>query len=343
VFAIFGLITLAALGLSVLVSDGESNSPEDDAGDLDVDSDESGDEISVIPDGLDVPQVVFPSHGQAIWTNANFQAIDADALQTDVDYTNAITVDDVSGAQEIDASKFENSIVNSGAGDTVVGSDSTGEGGVFVSVSTGGAYVEGGSSNGVFMTTGDEDSIFAGKGDDLVIGGNGASYLNGDDGDDTIFSSNERYFVTTRTTDIATFSDASKDTLNGGAGDDLIYLGTGDEGTGGAGADTIFAIGYDIFVTDFEWGVDSLQIPLSKSEVVDHVCEVDPLKVAELLTVEELDGILHITVGADTLVRLPDGDDVSICFHFPSEFGDTIYNISDGQPVSKASVLISIY
>ena len=79
-FAIFGLITLAALGLSVLVSDGEPNSPEDDAGDLDVDSDESGDEISAIPDGSDVPQVVFPSHGQAIWTNANFQAIDADDI-----------------------------------------------------------------------------------------------------------------------------------------------------------------------------------------------------------------------------------------------------------------------
>ena len=68
-------------------------------------------------------------------------------------------------------------------------------------------------------------------GDDLIYGGNGPDLLFGDDGDDTLYSFNSS---------LDSQGLPNKETLSGGAGDDILYVG-GTAGTldGGAGNDTL--------------------------------------------------------------------------------------------------------
>ncbi|MGV6811237.1 MAG: Hint domain-containing protein [Brevirhabdus sp.] len=74
--------------------------------------------------------------------------------------------------------------------------------------------VEAGAGNDTILSGEEEDLVYAGEGHDRIMGGNG---------DDTIYG------------------EAGNDYASGDAGDDLIYLGTGnDKGSGDAGNDTIF-------------------------------------------------------------------------------------------------------
>jgi Ca2+-binding RTX toxin-like protein len=97
------------------------------------------------------------------------------------------------------------------------------------------------------------DALSGGFGADLMAGGLGADVLDGGDGADTLHGSD------------ADATDSDTDFLNGGEGDDLLFLAAGDHGNGGAGADA-FALheiqsgGPVAQITDFDPAEDSLVV-----------------------------------------------------------------------------------
>jgi Ca2+-binding RTX toxin-like protein len=88
-----------------------------------------------------------------------------------------------------------------------------------------------GGGGGDDRLTGDEgnDVLAGGSGADLLGGGRGSDEVEGGDGADTLWGGD------------AGTSDADADFLNGGTGDDLLFLGAADYGNGGDGAD-VFAL-----------------------------------------------------------------------------------------------------
>jgi cysteinyl-tRNA synthetase len=131
--------------------------------------------------------------------------------------------------------------------------------------------------NGLFdlgeavTTGGDANRLWAGAGDDLIIGAAGGDTIGGSSGNDDIFGEggDDRVFAASGDDSLSggdgndtLFSGAGADTVDGGAGNDLIWAGGGiDLFTGDAGADT-FAFsansGQDT-ITDFDLAEDILR------------------------------------------------------------------------------------
>jgi len=125
--------------------------------------------------------------------------------------------------------------------------DPTGEGDAMTAVES----AEGGSGDDVLLATND-DSVLLGNagndrlegrgGPDIIIGGVGADVIDGEDGDDDI----------TAGTALPDFergesgqheSDAAADRVTGGAGKDVVRVGSGDRADGGSGDDLIVGQG----------------------------------------------------------------------------------------------------
>ncbi|MCL4067848.1 hypothetical protein M3484_14825 [Pseudomonas sp. GX19020] len=71
-----------------------------------------------------------------------------------------------------------------------------------------------------------DDWLWGGEGDDQMVGGAGSDTLDGGAGNDTLWGA------------FPEGDDGEVDFLNGGDGDDVIHLGVGDYGHGGAGSDS---------------------------------------------------------------------------------------------------------
>jgi Ca2+-binding RTX toxin-like protein len=134
-----------------------------------------------------------------------------------------------------------------------------------------------------FITGGDgNDELYGNEGDDTLIGGDGEDILKGADGNDTLvgveafaddLSFDEALGITygsLQPADIPTientYSDSDTgDTMDGGAGDDTLYLGNGDTGTGGEGADDFNVVswindGEEATITDFDAAEDIITV-----------------------------------------------------------------------------------
>lgn len=81
----------------------------------------------------------------------------------------------------------------------------------------------------------DNDRVSGGEGDDHIIGFYGADSISGDAGNDTL-SGYRSGFAAPRAGETE-----EADTLDGGDGDDQLWLSNGDQGTGGAGKDQFLA------------------------------------------------------------------------------------------------------
>ena len=112
-----------------------------------------------------------------------------------------------------------------------------GNGDDWVDAGVGNDVVGGDAGNDVIFGNGGDDYLGGLAGDDSITGGSGADEILGGDGNDTLSG-----FISDRasaTTDPASAANPDlADTLHGGAGDDELWLGQGDLGTGGEGADT---------------------------------------------------------------------------------------------------------
>lgn len=135
--------------------------------------------------------------------------------------------------------------LNGGAGDDIVyGGDETDP-----TSTTYGDGIDGAEGN---------DTLYGGAGRDVIVGGDGGDLIEGGDGNDILYHDGDGLtatdgFMTLQdsfgfsftipvrgfTADDRRAEDGAADTVNGGAGDDFIYLGVGDSADGGAGSDTV--------------------------------------------------------------------------------------------------------
>jgi len=131
-----------------------------------------------------------------------------------------------------------NDSVTGGAGDDLIHlGDGDDYSGYAVDAGNDTVYGEGGSdrlsfagqADAKYLNGGDgDDSLYGGDGNDTLVGGEGADYLSGDDGNDSIDGG------------------AGNDSVTSGAGDDLIHLGDGDDYSGyevDTGNDTVYGEG----------------------------------------------------------------------------------------------------
>ncbi|WP_151720270.1 calcium-binding protein [Gemmobacter serpentinus] len=146
----------------------------------------------------------------------------------------------------------------------------------------------GGSGQDTLYGGAGNDWLQGGYGDDLLYGGAGKDTLDGDFGNDTLVG-----HVPGRIEDETDF-------LNGGAGNDLLVLGNGDIGTGGAGADRFqlgdwLTEGSGAYIADFDARQDELEV------IYDAKAHPDPVltlhKIANSPDVElHLDGMRLATL-----------------------------------------------
>ncbi|MEO0675980.1 MAG: calcium-binding protein [Pseudomonadota bacterium] len=202
------------------------------------------------------------------------------------------TVDAGAGFDDVDGGPGDDSL-SGGLGKDLLfgdgGSDTLDGGGwndVLVG-GNGGDELSGGAGTDILFGEGGNDLIDAGAWSDLAIGGAGEDTMIGGVGGDFLtgglvtsntlsYDAAEAIIDADRTgsalpddlgLDVVAYHDDERDVLDGGEGDDLLFLGQGDEGTGGSGAD-VFEVFYDFtlssqdlaVITDFVPGVDSLEV-----------------------------------------------------------------------------------
>ncbi len=143
-----------------------------------------------------------------------------------------------------------NDVLTGGAGDDLLagceGDDSAAGG-------DGNDSVVGGTGDDALDGKAGDDLVDGGSGNDVLTGGSGADDLEGGAGNDTLSGG------------LAAEGDGEADFLNGGHGDDDLYLEAGDFGNGGQGADTFtlqdFAPGQPVVqITDFDPAEDQLVV-----------------------------------------------------------------------------------
>ncbi|MFC3443392.1 M10 family metallopeptidase C-terminal domain-containing protein [Sphingobium rhizovicinum] len=126
--------------------------------------------------------------------------------------------------------------LSGGAGDDVIGG---GRGNDILNGDAGNDRLDGGLGNDTLSGGADRDTLYGEEGDDLLLGGAGDDYLSGDWG-----FPGEVYGVDTLRGEDGndTLSGFGEDVLDGGAGNDSVYLNNSDRGTvlGGTGDDSLF-------------------------------------------------------------------------------------------------------
>lgn len=143
-----------------------------------------------------------------------------------------------------------NDLLTGGAGnDSLAG----GEGSDRLLAGTGDDTLVGGDGADTLFGGGGSDALQGGQGADRVQGGRGSDEVDGNDGNDTLWGSGPDH------------DDHTVDFLNGGRGDDFLFLGAGDYGAGGEGADsfalTDIAPGDPLTqITDFDPAADRLLV-----------------------------------------------------------------------------------
>ncbi|RVT83309.1 hypothetical protein DXV76_13775 [Rhodobacteraceae bacterium CCMM004] len=165
-------------------------------------------------------------------------------------------------------------LLHGGAGDDIIAGGAAAE------------YLDGGEHASQDPAAGD-DTIDGGGGDDTIRGGAGADSLSGGDGDDHIdHRGTDAERIKAEHREHAWFVDGDADTLDGGAGDDMLRFDSGDTATGGAGADVFWlfegAKAEDgsvavAEIADFVPGGDVLRISLDpQTGVREMAVEVTP-------------------------------------------------------------------
>ncbi|CAD5989320.1 hypothetical protein PCC9214_05539 [Planktothrix tepida] len=133
------------------------------------------------------------------------------------------------------------------------------------------------------------DTVFGSSDDDLILGNTGFDQLSGREGADTLFGGKDGDLLNGENGNDILFGNLEADTINGGDGFDSVFGGKSDDvlnGEGGndtlsgdLGADTLTGgSGKDVFllqqqgqgrdfITDFEPGIDLIQLPNNVGEV----------------------------------------------------------------------------
>ncbi len=182
--------------------------------------------------------------------------------------------DTISGGVGNDTIKGGNGndyISGDGGGDIILGGDGddtidAGNGNDKVYGAEGNDVVYGGNGDDRILGKEGDDQLFGDGHNDTLIGGTGSDTLDGGDGDDQLDGEEDNDILIGGLGNDLLVGGAGADNLNGGEGDDTLFGGLEDDIlTGGADADTFVfepVSGNDV-ITDYELGVDSLQISTS--------------------------------------------------------------------------------
>ncbi len=160
------------------------------------------------------------------------------------------------------------------------------------------------------------DTVFGSSDNDLILGNTGFDQLSGLDGADTLFGGKDGDLLNGENGNDILFGNLEADTINGGDGFDSLFGGKSDDvlnGDGGndtlsgdLGADTLTGgAGQDVFllqqqgqgrdfITDFEPGIDLIQLPNNIGEVQVQAVGSTQTRLVVTATNEELallDGI----------------------------------------------------
>ena len=153
-----------------------------------------------------------------------------------------------------------------------------------IQAGAGSDYLQGNGGNDILNGGDGEDRIFGGAGDDNIFGGNGLDTINGNLGNDTISGGDGNDFIRGGQGNDSIMGDTGNDQIMGDLGSDTIRGGAGiDVLTGGADADVFgFSAGdasyataagsefrfFTDSVTDFQDGVDKIELPFAVDTVV---------------------------------------------------------------------------
>ena len=194
-------------------------------------------------------------------------------------------------------------LLGHGGDDVLIGNDGSdmlcaGEGDDFIAGNNGNDLIEGQGGND--FATGDyaNDRVFGNDGNDTLLGGRGMDLVNGGADDDVIFGGILRGVpleqeellslaggesladvLSTSGLDIDLREDDRMDTLRGNTGDDILFVGNGDDAAGGRGSDTFHLLLDDdntdmgpAQINDYNSSEDTINVvfdaPLSVDDIV---------------------------------------------------------------------------
>jgi Ca2+-binding RTX toxin-like protein len=98
--------------------------------------------------------------------------------------------------------------------------------------------LDGGDDNDFLLGGTGDDEAYGGLGADILVGGRGRDYLEGGDGADSLYGGDH---LTAEGLLLQAVADMESDTLDGGDGDDVLFVSYNDIANGGLGTDTVFA------------------------------------------------------------------------------------------------------
>ncbi len=104
-------------------------------------------------------------------------------------------------------------------------------------------WLYGQDGNDRLLGLGGDDWLYGGRGNDMLAGGIGNDRLFGGDGSDSITGGDGNDWITSARRFADGSDDNAADSINAGAGDDLVSVGRGDLAYGGAGVDRLFVVG----------------------------------------------------------------------------------------------------
>ena len=206
------------------------------------------------------------------------------------------------GDDELFGGEGDDTVFGQGGDDLLVGNAGndmlcSGDGDDFISGQRGADFIEGQEGDDWISADYNDDRAFGNEGNDTIIGGRNNDAVLGNAGDDVLFGGILRglpldedemrdladgvsleAILNRGGLDIDLREDDQSDTLAGGEGDDMLFVGAADVATGGAGADTFHITVDDDYedrpvptITDFNGRVDSIVVVFDVNVPVSEV------------------------------------------------------------------------
>lgn len=212
------------------------------------------------------------------------------------------------GVDIIDASGMTAGLITAGSGDSVIGSDILTPGSGYQSIGVtlaDDATFSGGDANEVVASFGTGAEVLGGGGDDVLLNYEGSATLIGGAGDDYIDAHAKLSEYDQSTNNVDRDGDGFADVVDGGAGDDRIFVDGGDTVTGGAGADVIRAehrlgSSYDpTTFTDFDSSEDNVTVAIRDFVGADDGAGGLSYDITGRVEFVEADGDSHLFVDSE--------------------------------------------
>ncbi|SPJ28783.1 calcium-binding protein [Falsiruegeria mediterranea] len=240
-------------------------------------------------------------------------------------------------------------VVHAGENDTVMGTD----GAEHMHVAVDGAGVVEGSASSMTVWATGESTVNGGSGNEALLGRDGAQTLSGGAGNDIIHGSQAYGFHGNHSDDARKFQDDAADTLDGGTGDDHMYLANGDLVSGGTGTDAFRAVLHPdddlgaAVITDFEPESEVVNVWFANGAYthegdLPHGPSYDLRGRVSIVQTEDGSSAIHLD-GIEAL-RLEETDaaDVSAGFLYVDEVGDETWLDLEGNVVARDSLNVQM-